>query len=104
MPIFDRRCPSCGWERDDCYEPVVFERACDACGKPTERVYRVSAAVIGDDPFIGGKTFEHMGHEPVTVHSRSEYRRELQKRGLQEFVRHAPMPGTDKSDKTTRWT
>jgi hypothetical protein len=60
-------------------------------------------AVHGDDKFIGGKTFENLGHEPVTVYSRSELKREMDKRGLQPFVRHVGKPGSDKSDQTVKW-
>lgn len=103
MPIYDRQC-ACGWHREDCYEPIRHDCACPACGARTARVWLSrAAAVIGDDPFIGGKTFEHMGHEPVTVYSRAEYHRELAQRGLREFVRHQPTPGSDKSPHTTRW-
>lgn len=52
----------------------------------------------------GGLTLENLGHEPVTVYSRSELKRELKARGLVEFVRHVPVPGSDKSPHTTSWT
>jgi hypothetical protein len=52
----------------------------------------------------GGLTLENLGHEPVTVYSRSELKRELQARGLVEFVRHVPVPGSDKSPHTTSWS
>jgi hypothetical protein len=57
-----------------------------------------------DDSFIGGRTYENLGHSEVTVYSRSELRRELKARGLEEYVRHVPVPGTDKSPHTTSWT
>lgn len=83
---------------------------CPACGAELS---------IGDYPFCphgryhgnaapddipGGLTLENLGHEPVTVYSRSELRRELAARGLVEMVRHVPVPGTDKSPHTTSWT
>ena len=40
----------------------------------------------------------------VTVYSRSELKREADKRGLVQKVEHKPLPGTDKSKFTTRWT
>lgn len=49
-------------------------------------------------------TLENLGHEPVTVYSRSELKREMDARGLREFVRHVPdSPGGDSSKHTTRW-
>lgn len=56
-----------------------------------------------DDTFIGGRIYENLGHEPVFIESRSHLRRELKARGLEEFVRHTPVPGTDKSPHTTSW-
>lgn len=106
MPIYDRWCESCDWKRADVFEPIVTGIVRCPNGHITERGYlrgTRSAVVQGDDPFVGGKTFENLGHHPVTVYSRAEYKRELQARGLQEFVRHAPIPGTDKSPHTSRW-
>lgn len=102
MPIFDRAC-ECGWKKADCYEPSVCELACPDCGKPTVREWTSAVSVHGDDKFIGGRTFENLGHEPVTVYSRSELKREMEKRGLQPFVRHQPEQGSDKSKHTSRW-
>ena len=105
MPIYDRACRACGWERDDCFEHASqSEHACPTCGKPTVRVFQGSRspAVIGDE-FIGGLTLENLGHEPVTVHSRTELKREMQARGLKPFVRHVGEQGSDKSKHTTRW-
>ena len=103
MPIFDRACHSCGWTKDDCYEPAKCDVFCPACGHRTERVWTSRVAIHGDDKFIGGKTFENIDHNPVTVHSRQELKRELDKRGLREFVRHQPSQGSDKNPRTTRW-
>jgi hypothetical protein len=66
-------------------------------------VWTASANIHGDDQFIGGKTFENLGHEPVTVHSRSELKREMDKRGLREAVRHVGTQGSDKNPRTSRW-
>lgn len=85
---------------------------CPDCGQPL---------AIGDWPFCkdghtpsrlgaqsddipGGMKLENLGHEEVTVYSKSELRRELNARGLVEMVRHVPVPGTDKSPHTTSWT
>ncbi len=104
MPIFDRACHACGWSRLDCYEPAKCDVFCPACGARTDRVWTARpAAIHGDDKYIGGITHENMGHEPVTVYSRSEEKREMEKRGLQRFVRHVGEQGSDKSSRTSRW-
>jgi hypothetical protein len=83
---------------------------CDQCG--------VSIA-IGDWPFCphgparvtvisdsipGGLVIENLGPEPVRVYSETERRRIMKERGLVEFVRHRPPPGTDKSVHTSNWS
>lgn len=59
---------------------------------------------VEQDGWPGGRTFENLGPEEVTLYSRSELRRELKARGLEEFVRHVPVPGSDTSPHTTSWT
>lgn len=87
-------------------EPVDHRMACPQCARPTERAYLSGrmAAVI-DDSWPGGKTFENLGPEPVTCHSRSEFKHALAMRGLEEKVRHVGTPGegSDKSAFTSRW-
>lgn len=84
---------------------------CDKCGGTIE---------IGEWPFCphgfgasynaqaddipGGETLENVGHTPQTFYSKSEKRRYLKAHGLQEFIRHIPVPGTDRSPHTTSWT
>jgi hypothetical protein len=102
MPVYDRRC-DCGWKRADCYEPIVCAVPCPTCGAETAREWTSRAAIHGDDKFIGGLTLENLDHHPVTVYSRSELKREMDKRGLVSFVRHVGEPGSDKSSKTSRW-
>jgi len=105
MPFYDRACEACGWTAIDVREPIAATRGCPTCGAATERAYLTGrmAAVI-DDSWPGGKTFENLGHDPVTFYSKSDYRRELKARGLEEKVRHVGLPGSDKSPHTTRWT
>ena len=104
MPIYDRACRTCGWTRADCYEPAQHEEPCPHCGTATVREWTASRiAVHGDDKYIGGLTLENLGHRPVTVYSRAEYKRELAARGLQESVRHVGLQGSDKNPNTTRW-
>jgi hypothetical protein len=102
MPIYDRAC-DCGWKRADCYEPISHECTCPKCGALTYREWTCTAAIHGDDKFIGGVTIENLGHEPVTVYSRSELKREMDARGLEPMVRHQPEQGSDKSKHTSRW-
>lgn len=61
------------------------------------------APTVIDDSIPGGMTIENMGPVPLTFHSKSEWRREMKKRGLRQAVRHMPLPGTDKSQFTSRW-
>jgi len=103
MPVYDRRCNTCDWTRQDCYESIDHIEPCPRCGVNTVREWTTRVAVHGDDAFVGGRTYENLGHDPVTVYSRAELKREMAKRGLQEFVRHAPEQGSDKSKHTSRW-
>jgi hypothetical protein len=41
-----------------------------------------------DVTWPGGKTFENLGPEPVTLYSPAELTREMRERGLEPFVRH----------------
>jgi hypothetical protein len=82
---------------------------CERCGKilevgdwpfcPHGRGY---SNVIPDE-YASPQVLENVAHEPVTVHSRSERRRVLRAHGLQEFVRHVGVDGTDKSPHTSNW-
>lgn len=57
-----------------------------------------------DVTWPGGRTFENLGHEPMTFYSPAEKARYMRNHGIEEFVRHAPVPGSDKSPHTTSWT
>lgn len=57
-----------------------------------------------DVTWPGGQTFENLGPEPVTFYSPAEKSRYMRQHGLQEFVRHVPVPGSDKSPHTTSWS
>ncbi len=59
--------------------------------------------VIGDD-IPGGELVENAGHEPFTVYSKSEKARRLKELGVEPFVRHVPLPGSDKSPHTVDWS
>lgn len=103
MPMRDRRCPECGWSKDDNYEPRTAMDVLCPNGHKTEILFTSNVSIHGDDQFVGGKTFENLGNRPVTVHSRSELKREMAARGLQPFVRHVGERGSDRSKHTTRW-
>ncbi len=55
------------------------------------------------DDIPGGETLENVGHVPQTFYSRSEKRRWLKAHGIEEMVRHVPIPGTDRSPHTQSW-
>lgn len=106
MPLFDVKCgEGCNYERDDVYVAKAGELPkCPQCGAETVRVWKTfGPAIHGDDKFIGGKTFHNIAHEPITVHSRSELKRAMDKHGVRPFVRHQPSQGSDKSKHTSRW-
>ena len=83
MPIFDVRCLACGAEADDVYVPTTTKPPCHLCGAPTESLWRTPSAVIGDEwPGGGSRTIENLDHEPVICATKSDLRREMEKRQL----------------------
>lgn len=102
MPRHTQHCTHCDWVAD-VFVAAHEHPACPICGSATERLWSGRSAAVAGDEFPGGQTFENLGHDPVTVYSRSELKRELRARGLEEMVRHVPVPGTDKSPHTTSW-
>lgn len=102
MPRYTQWCPTCHWQGDIWAAPYEMP-PCPDCGQGTQRLWVGRSAGVADDSWPGGKTFENLGHEPVTLYSRSELKRELKARGLVEYVRHVPLPGSDKSPHTTSW-
>jgi hypothetical protein len=101
MPTFDQVCTKCGWIGEITVAPH-HNPPCPTCGGQTERIYLGGYQVVGDE-FPGGKTFENLGHRPVTVHSKSELKRVMEMRGLEPKVRHIGTPGSDRSPHTSRW-
>jgi len=81
-----RTCPSCG---------VVYGYGASPFCSHGHGPIR--AAILPDE-WPGGKVIENLGHEPVTVYSRSELKREMDKRNLMPKVQHR-----DGSKETSRW-
>jgi hypothetical protein len=102
---YDQHCLSCDWQAEIHAEPFT-NPPCPTCGGATERLWstpRGGHFVIGDE-FVGGRTYHNLGHEPVTIQSRSELKAVLRARGLQEYVTHeGGTEGGDRSAHTTRW-
>lgn len=93
---FDQECNDCHKVSEVLCEPFTTV-PCPVCGSAnTERVWR-SIRVIGDD-IPGGLVVENLGPEPVKVYSKSELKREAEKRGLVQRVRHV-----EGSTQTSRW-
>jgi hypothetical protein len=44
-----------------------------------------------------------LGDRPVTFYSPREQQQYMKARGIESFVRHVPVPGSDKSPYTTSW-
>ena len=92
MRVFKERaylCSQCGrreqklaWDSDPL--PV-----CDEHGPmPEGQVQRPSVHVIDDQIEGGPRFFDTMGHEDVWIESKSQWRREVEKRNLVNVVKH----------------
>lgn len=101
MPTYDQKCLSCAWDAE-IHVAVGVHPPCPTCGGSTERLWRKSASVAGDD-IPGGVVLENLGPTPMRFDSKRDILREATRRGLQPMVRHVPIPGTDKSPHTTSW-
>ncbi len=101
MPVYDLLCDQQHVQRDVLATYGAFP-VCPTCGAPTHPDVSRKGGVR-DDSFIGGRTFENLSNQPMTFYSKTDYRRYLKSRNLEEFVRHAPPPGSDKSPHTVKW-
>lgn len=104
MPVFEYQCPACygTWEQ---YVPRHdIKSTCDKCSIPGKKVYMGSINTVRDDSIIGGRWIENLGHQPVYVESVTELKRQMKAHGVEEFVRHTPVPGSDKSQHTSNWS
>lgn len=94
----DEACPTCGYVTQIGDYPF--------CKGTPESHQRVSFNVI-DDSIPGGLEIRHgicnEDGTPRRYYSKSDMKREADRRGWTNVVEHKPMPGTDKSPHTTRW-
>lgn len=78
--FFDRKCPQCGSEIIDSYEPSEPPTVlCLDCGEPTERMWKKSANVIGDEM---DAVITHGSKTPWRCRSRADYRNFLKQKHL----------------------
>ena len=47
-------------------------------------------AIETNERFIGGVTIENMGHDPVTVYSRAEFKAQMLKHGVEQHIKYVP--------------
>lgn len=84
MPLYDVRCTGCGREVERWATWDDRSVPCEACGHPTERIWRTNAGSRhADVTWPGGKTFENGFKTPQTFYSPAEYKKALAARGLQ---------------------
>ena len=85
---------------DRCYQPTsIGEHGLGLC--PLEP--RGRSAAVDAVTWPGGRTFENLSDSPQTFYSPAEKARYLKTHRIEEFVRHVPVPGSDKSPHTTSW-
>jgi hypothetical protein len=61
---------------------------CGGTFQPYSTVARPNRGVIDDQLEGGPRVFETMGHEGVYIESKSQWKREMEKRGLVNVVKH----------------
>jgi len=109
VPMYDRGCSQCGELKHDLYEPVEApEVPCEQCGAPTKRVWLGKAPGVKADSIPGGIYIENAicneDGTPKRYDSWTDVKKAADAKGVVNRVVHTPPPGTDKSDKTSRWT
>ncbi len=103
MPLYDLVCEACNLVARDQRLASGYHPPCAGCGQPTIYLWDVAPNVIDDQLPNGPQWFENLGHHPVFVETKTQLKQEMAARKLQPFVRHIGKPGSDKSDKTSRW-
>lgn len=76
---------------------------CQTCGADAilPQLFEQAVAIVGDEiDYVD----HNLGREPIRIRSKAERRRLMKERGLVEFIRHVPVPGTDQSPYTTDWS
>lgn len=81
LKAYDQRCTVCDWSGSILTEPTVCP-PCPSCGGATERLWQTPAQVIDDTLPGGPRWIDNLGHDPVWVETKTQYRQELAKRGL----------------------
>lgn len=82
---------------------------CDECGAELEVgsypfcPHGKGSQMVESDDIPGGMWIENLGPVPVKVYSHTERLAIMRSRGLNEYVRHMGVPGSDKSPHTTNW-
>ena len=83
-------CPACGAKPKVLHWDYEQPGPC-ACGGsllPYSSALARNRGVIDDQIEGGPRFFEHMGNEPVWIESKSQWKRELESRGLVNVVKH----------------
>lgn len=101
MPMYDLLCDQGHLMRDVLTAHGDYP-VCNICQHETHPDISRKGGVR-DDSFVGGRTFENLADRPMTFYSKTEYRQYLKSKNLEECVRHAPVPGSDKSPYTEKW-
>jgi putative FmdB family regulatory protein len=100
--MYDYRC-ACGHTFESLRRLSEANPLCVKCGAATEKYLSKAPGVIADH-VPGGFVVENIGHRPMKFESKSEMKRELDRRGLEQKVRHVGERGSDKSPHTTSWS
>jgi len=99
IKAWDFKCPVCESEWE---EFTNNPKSVTHCGTRAVKIWK-SSTPVHQDSIEGGQWIENLGPEPVKVYSKTELQREMKARGLEQFVRHTPVPGTDKAPHTSNW-
>ncbi len=89
MPRFDSWCAACAFD-----EPIIVAGGvhppCSRCGGATEYIWHSNPASIQtDEAFIGGQVIENLGHDPITVYSRTELKAAMARAGAEQRIKWA---------------